>query len=83
MVKSGFYHVLADGRIEFQVSCGCCATPYTFIVPLMQFEAWQDGVFVQDAFPSMPAMWREMLVSSTCPSCFAKLFPPDEEWVDE
>lgn len=74
LIDSAFYNVLSDGRIEFQVSCAECAFPYTFVVLEDRFQAWQDGELVQDAFPNMPGEWREMLISSVCPSCFDDLF---------
>lgn len=79
MIDSGSCHVLVDGRVEFVVHCGFCRTPYTFVVLPDQLEAWQDGAFVQDAFPSMPREWREMLISETCPSCFNDMFPIGDE----
>lgn len=83
MIDVGFCNVLADGRIEFRVPCWCCGYDYTFVVPEVGFQAWQDGAFVQECFPSMPAEWREMLISATCPACFAEMYPPDEEVDDD
>jgi hypothetical protein len=70
--------VMSDGRVQFNVGCFCCDAVYTFVVPPEQFESWQDGAFVQDAFPNMPREWREMLISSTCPSCWNDMFKEED-----
>jgi hypothetical protein len=70
--------VLSDNRVQFDVPCSCCDAVYTFVVLPEAYESWQNGAFVQDAFPSMPREWREMLISGTCPSCWNEMFRDEE-----
>ena len=42
------------------------------------FAKWQDGAYVQDAFPYLSADEREMFLSQCCPDCWEIFFPdPD------
>ena len=70
--------VMSDSRVQFNVGCRCCDATYTFVVLPEQFELWHLGAFVQDAFPNMPREWREMLISSTCPSCWNDMFKEED-----
>jgi hypothetical protein len=35
----------------------------------------RDGQFAQFAFPYLPADLRELMISATCPACYARLCP--------
>jgi hypothetical protein len=39
---------------------------------------WQEGEYIQNAFPDMSAGDREILISGTHPACWSKLFPEGE-----
>jgi hypothetical protein len=44
---------------------------------------WQEGEYIQNAFPDMSEGDREILISGTHPACWDKLFPAEEEGDDE
>lgn len=44
-----------------------------------EFDAWQAGALVQDAFPTMSATDRESLISGMCPECQSSFFGDDED----
>lgn len=56
-----------------------CGLLHVLTVKPEDFMNWQVGQHAQDAFPYLPAPERELLISATCPSCWTKLFPPEEE----
>ncbi|MCR8576445.1 hypothetical protein [Streptomyces sp. Isolate_219] len=51
---------------------------FHFGVKPEDFRAWQNGKFVQDAFPYLTDDQRELLVSKTCGPCFDVMFGDDE-----
>ena len=60
-----------------------CGNQATFVVTEEQFNRFKAGEKVQDVFPDWSPEDREMLISGTCPPCFAEMFPDDEEDEDE
>jgi hypothetical protein len=42
------------------------------------FKRLQAGALIQDAFPTLDANAREILISGTGPKAWDKLFPPEE-----
>jgi hypothetical protein len=66
--------VTTDQGTVAKVSCRICKTPHEVPVDREAFMAWRNGKWAQDAFPDMNADMRELLISGTCPTCFAKLF---------
>ena len=43
------------------------------------YDDWSEGMNTQIAFPYLSANEREMLISGTCPTCWSKMLPPEEE----
>jgi hypothetical protein len=41
-------------------------------------EKFKNGAHVQDAFPRMPAMIREMFITGTHPDCWDEMFGKDD-----
>lgn len=54
--------------------CACCGEGYLFGTSLTGFVSWLEGELVQKAMPELPAAYREMLISGTCPSCWDAMF---------
>lgn len=55
----------------------CCPFCHRFgVVEVNEgdYNDWQNGAKAQDAFPYLSAEEREMLISDTCPTCWAKMF---------
>lgn len=59
--------------------CVVCADAAEFDVDEAGYLAWQSGAYVQDAFPTLSANDRELLISGTHPTCWATLMPIAED----
>lgn len=58
--------------------CLGCEDEKTFHLDAGRVMRWQAGEFIQNVFPELSIQDRERLISGTCPTCFAKFFPPEE-----
>ena len=56
-----------------------CGRKYALVATEAEWKKYADGALIQDAFPSIGAEYREMLISGICPACFDNLFPEDDE----
>ena len=63
--------------ITIEAACGMCKQSKMLILPASGWAAYQAGMLIQRALPSVPEGDRELLISQTCGPCFDKLF--DEE----
>ena len=61
-------------RIDIPIVCPLCSENHAVEVNLAQFEAWQNGEFIQNAMPDLTFTEREQLISGLCPKCQAKIF---------
>lgn len=61
------------------VPCRLCNEVADLTVNIEGFVAWQGGKLIQEALPELDADQRELLISGTCPTCWDKMFPSDEE----
>jgi|TARA_B100001094_G_scaffold101947_1_gene98111 hypothetical protein len=59
--------------------CRLCQETIDLEVNLQGFVDWKAGKYIQDALPELDADMRELLISGTCPTCWDKMFPSDEE----
>jgi hypothetical protein len=59
--------------------CVVCHQTSVITVNADAFRRWQSGVLVQNAFPDMPLMERELLLTGTHPKCWGKMFADPEE----
>jgi hypothetical protein len=48
------------------------------LVNVDDYNQWQGGKLVQDAFPYLSADEREILISGTCGPCFDAMFSEEE-----
>lgn len=55
-------------------NCQLCNQPTIMTVNIAEFNAWRDGMLIQDAFPTMSSENRELLISGTHPECWDKMF---------
>lgn len=67
-------------RLDFELECLCehCEYEENILVHEDDYDAWHNGVFVQDAFPYLTAAQRELMISNTCDNCWKKFFGEDE-----
>ncbi len=63
----------------FQIKCIGCKQTKEIVVPLAEYRAWQSGKLIQEAMPNVSANDRELIISRTCPECWAKIFSPAAE----
>jgi len=61
------------------VPCRLCQEVTDLTVNVEGFVNWQAGEHIQEALPELDADMRELLISGTCPTCWEKMFPSDEE----
>ena len=61
------------------VPCRLCNEVADLTVNIEGFVAWQGGKLIQEALPELDSDQRELLISGTCPTCWDKMFPSDEE----
>lgn len=55
------------------ITCTICSAGYSVQVYQKDYEAWRNGLPVQDAFPYLSADQRELLISKICGTCYDKL----------
>lgn len=65
--------------MRIRTQCPRCGKGSYVAVSTEAYEAWQGGMYIQDAFPDMSADVREMLVSGIDPECWTAIFQFDEE----
>lgn len=54
--------------------CPRCGQTTWIGMPVENYEAWQMGVKIQDAWPEGSATERETLISGFCPACQEGVF---------
>ena len=72
--------------VKVSVTCPFCGKESFLTLSANDFNAWQNGELVQNAFPYLDANERELLVSGICPDCWDKMFSSDdsdEDWEEE
>ena len=61
------------------VQCRMCGEWKTVNCADEEFLDWRENNrLIQDAMPSTPKEERELLMTRTCGTCFAAMFPPEE-----
>ena len=64
-----------DGVAQIYTHCTSCQKQFVIKAPQKAFNAWANGeAKIQQALPMLCDDDRELLLSNTCPRCFAKLF---------
>ena len=70
-------------EVTIVTRCPFCGHANEVEVNEMDYLDWQDGVLVQDAFPYLSTIEREMLISGICPTCWnttiTSFFNEDDE----
>ena len=62
------------------VPCKKCEVVNELEVDFENFIAWQSRkMLIQEAFPTLDADQRELLISGICPKCWDEMFPPEED----
>jgi len=64
---------------KIAVKCPRCEREYILPCNKEDLIAFQNGEkLAQEAFPYMPAQYREMLISGLCPECWDEIFSDEE-----
>ena len=58
--------------------CTVCGEYEVWSLDRQAVTKWQEGEYIQNAFPDMSAGDREILISGTHPACWSKLFGEDD-----
>lgn len=78
MILEAFFR--NDGTAKFTVqSPSGRRTTFEGEATILQFGAWCNGVNIQQAFPTLSADHRELLMTGIGPEEWAQIFPDDEE----
>ena len=67
-------------QLDFELECLCdhCEYAENILVNEADYDAWHNGVFIQDAFPYHTAGQRELMISNTCDNSWKRFFGEDE-----
>jgi len=67
------------GRITFlDIRCIECKDLKQVKVGMEAYKKWQNGLYIQDAFPELSAGDRELMISGICGECYDKMFKEEE-----
>lgn len=69
--------------MDYSIKCNICRQWKVVTVDESEFADWQRGMVIQRAMPKISADDRELLVSGTCGTCFDKMFPDEDEELDD
>jgi len=67
---------MRKNKEDFEIICECpfCGSVDSVWVNEEDYIKWQNGELVQEAFPYLNSIEREMIISGMCPSCQKTLF---------
>ena len=58
---------------QIRVQCPICGKGDVVTVDTERYQAWKDGMLIQDAFPGMPSTTRELILTGTCSECWSEM----------
>jgi hypothetical protein len=59
--------------------CIVCGDTSDLFVDLDSWQAWRNGMLIQDAFPELTPTEREWIKMGTHPQCWETMFEGEEE----
>ena len=66
--------VKKDDSLFLSTNCRFCKDEYSIEVNKEDFNNYQKGELIQNAFPYLSSGHRELFISHTCDNCWDKLF---------
>lgn len=60
--------------VKYIVKCQWCNSKHELDILPDSWQAYKDGVLMQNAFPYLSADERELLISNTCGECYDSMF---------
>jgi hypothetical protein len=64
---------------NYTLSCIRCRSDHNVSLKGSDLFKYNQGKYIQEAFPYIPKDLREMMLSGICNTCFQTIFPPDDE----
>jgi hypothetical protein len=58
--------------------CAFCRKIGTVTIPESGYHLWNNGAYIQDAFPTLSLDEREQIISGTHGECFDRMFKEEE-----
>jgi hypothetical protein len=74
---AGFDVVYTPMCVLLCTDCRMCKKHKRLEVTHEEYKQYDKGAMIQDAFPTMDAGDRELLISGICGPCFDSMFPPE------
>ena len=65
--------------MKIEKQCPHCKHYHFVIVQDVDYQRWQSGTLVQDAFPNLNADEREILMTGICGPCWEKIFGNEDD----
>jgi hypothetical protein len=65
--------------IQLGRTCKVCKEESVMEMWQADYEAWQNGAYIQDSAPYLSVDERELLISGICGSCFDCIFEGEDE----
>lgn len=69
--------------VHCRCECPCCGKVQTIVVREEDYNKWNGGVLIQDAFPYLSDDNREQMMTGICGPCFDLMFSDDDEPQEE
>lgn len=60
--------------VQFDNVCRHCGITNRILVESELFDQWQNGTYIQDAFPHLNDDERELIKTGIHPECFKEIF---------
>ena len=74
-------HEVYQPKHLYNYTLGCikCKSEHTVSLNAPDLFKYNQGIYIQEAFPYISEGMREMMMSGICDSCFQEIFPEDDE----
>lgn len=70
---------MADVQTVETKACMICHKRSKITIPTEALRRWNEGAFIQVAWPDSTPEEREMLITGTHPDCWDAAFPEEED----
>lgn len=64
--------------VDLESTCWLCKEPSTVTMPMEAYTRWQEGAFIQRAWPDGSAADREIAMSGAHGKCYDDAFKDDD-----
>ena len=67
-------------KYHFDMNCIKCKSEHKVSLNGSDLFQFNQGKYIQDAFPYISQGLREMMMSGICDNCFKEMFPEEDAW---